>query len=427
MNVLCTRDTRRPRTKATTLAVAASLAAFLAMATLSVEPARAGPDTTATSTATSTRECAGFARGRVLSSTTLLQLSSTEINAEFRQLGLPDSARYGVDAYRVRYCTISASGGMTTASGLFELPQAQRGPLPVLAYEHSTAGAKTDAPSFLLGTENRIVPLFFASDGFAVAAPDYLGLGVSPGRHPYMHADSEASASLDLLRAADMLSHQWGVRLSHNVFVSGMSQGGQAAMVTGQALQRGRGPWRLAALAPMAGPYDMSGAESTAVLDPNRTNPQRASIYLAYIFTAWKHLYHLYSDPHQVFTARYADLVEGLFDGTHSVGEIDAALPAPGDLFRPEILMLIANPTGRYAAALRDNDACHWAPSAPTRLYASHGDRDVVFANAEQCRQQITASGGTAQIVDMGTVDHVGTAITSLPLIRTWFSQLATG
>jgi hypothetical protein len=423
MNSLEAPVPRRSRIKVTGLAVGVSLAAVLGIAALSVPPARAGPATAATAT-NSAAECVGHARGRVLSTTALLRLSSTEITAEFHRLGLTDSARYGVDAYRVRYCTIAVSGAMTTASGLFELPQAQRGPLPVLAYEHSTDSAKTDAPSFLLGTENRIVPFFFASDGFAVAAPDYLGLGTSPGRHPYLHAASEASASLDLLKAVEVVSRERGIRLSHDVFVSGMSQGGQAAMVTGQALQRSRGPWRLAALAPMAGPYDLSGAETTAVLDPNRTNPQRASIYLAYMFTAWKHLYHLYSDPHQVFTAPYADLVEGLFDGLHGVEEIDAALPAPGDLFRPEILALIAQPTGRYAAALRDNDACHWAPSAPTRLYASHGDRDVVFANAEQCRQQIMARGGTAQIVDMGAVDHVGTAITALPLIRAWFTQL---
>jgi hypothetical protein len=97
-----------------------------------------------------------------------------------------------------------------------------------------------------------------------------------------------------------------------------------------------------------------------------------------------------------VFTATYADLVEGLFDGTHGVQEIDDALPAPAELVRSEILTLITHPTGRYAAALRDNDVCHWAPSVRTRLYRSRGDRDVDFANAEQCRRQIIARGGTA-------------------------------
>lgn len=198
-------------------------------------------------------------------------------------------------------------------------------------------------------------------------------------------------------------------------------------MATGQALRRSHGPWRLAALAPMAGPYELSGAEAAAVLDPTRTDPQHASVYMAYLLTAWKHLYHLYSDPRQVFTAPYADLVEDLFDGNHGVTDIDTALPAPAELFRPDILALITNPTGRYAAALRDNDVCRWAPGAPTRLYHSRGDRDVDFANAQQCRRQITARGGTARIVDLGAVDHVGTAITALPLIRTWFAELAAG
>jgi hypothetical protein len=363
----------------------------------------------------------------LLSSTALVQLSSTEVTAELLEVGLAGGARYGIETYRLVYCTVSASGRATTASGLLALPHGTHGRLPLVVYEHSTVAAKTDAPSFLRETEGRLVPFFFASDGFAVVAPDYLGLGTSPGRHPYVHAASEESATLDMMRAADKVSHRQGVRLSRNVFITGFSQGGHATMATGQAVQQGHRPWRLAALAPMAGPYDLSGAEAAAVLDPARTDPQHASVYMAYLLTAWKHLYHLYSDPHQVFTAPYADLVEDLFDGNHGVADIDAALPAPAELFRPNILALITNPTGRYAAALRDNDVCRWAPEAPTRLYHSRGDRDVDFANAEQCRRQIMTRGGTAQLVDMGTVDHVGTAITALPLIRTWFTELATG
>jgi hypothetical protein len=36
----------------------------------------------------------------------------------------------------------------------------------------------------------------------------------------------------------------------------------------------------------------------------------------------------------------------------------------------------------------------------------------------------IAARGGTAEIVDVGAVDHVGTAIASLPLVRVWFTEL---
>lgn len=417
-------DIRHPRSGVVAFAVAGSLAACFGVAALSAQPAMARPSAAA---ASSTAECIRQPRGRVLSSTPLLRLSSGQVAAELGGIGLPGTARYGIQSYRLVYCTVSTSGTATTASGLLVLPQDRRGTLPLVAYEHSTATARTDAPSFLREIEGRDVPFFFASDGFAVAAPDYLGLGTSPGGHPFLQATSEASASLDMLRAAESVSAGHGVRLSHRVFVSGFSQGGHAAMATARALRPLNGPWRLAAAAPMAGPYDLSGAESAAILDPNRTDSQHASVYLAYIFTAWKNLYHLYSDPRQVFTARYAGAIEGLFDGSHGFNEVDAALPAPQDLFRPETLALIGHPTGRYAKALRDNDVCRWAPPAPIRLYVGDGDRDAVPANAEQCRRQIVARGGTARIVDVGAVDHVGTAITSVPLVRTWFSRLATG
>jgi pimeloyl-ACP methyl ester carboxylesterase len=416
-------DAAVPNAQALSTRTAWMLAVLLVLCSavaLSAAPARAGP----VAGATPIDACTRTDGGRALRTTPLTQLSSTELGAELRQIGLPDTARYGIETFRVEYCTVATSGEPTTASGLLALPQAQLDLLPLVVYAHSTAAGKTDAPSFLTETDSRIVPFFFASDGFAVVAPDYLGLGISTGHHPYLHATTEASATLDLLRAADAVSHERGARLSHDVFLTGHSQGGHAAMAAGRALQQSHGPWRMAALAPMSGPLDLSGTESAAVLDPERTDPQHASVYMAYLFTAWKDLYGLYSDPREVFTAPYADIIEGLFDGTHGIQEIDAVLPVPEELFRPETLALIAHPGGRYAVALRDNDVCDWTPSAPVRLYHSRGDRDAVFANAEQCHRQMMAKGGTAQIMDMGPIDHVGTAVTSVPLIRTWFSHL---
>jgi pimeloyl-ACP methyl ester carboxylesterase len=403
------------RARLTTLAVAGAIVAATSAAAQAADTGPAAKD-----------GCTRANHGRALSSTPLKQLDSAAASEDFRRTGFQDAtARYGVSAYRLEYCTVSPTGSPTTASGLLALPRETADKiLPTVLYEHGTTAGKTDVPSFLTGTENSVVPFYFSSAGYAVVAPDYLGLGTSPGRHPYLQAATEASASLDMLRAADAVSRDQAVALSRDVLISGHSQGGQAAMATGQALQRVGGPWRLAALAPMAGPYGLSGAESEALLDPTRTDPQKAAFYASYILTAWKDLYHLYTDPRQIFNEPYAGTVEALFDGTHSVPDIDAALPTPQELFRPRTLALLARPTGNYAAALRANDVCHWSPAVPTRLYAAHGDTDVVFANAEQCRQQITARGGTAQIVDMGTTNHVGTAIASLPLIRTWFNEL---
>jgi hypothetical protein len=62
-------------------------------------------------------------------------------------------------------------------------------------------------------------------------------------------------------------------------------------------------------------------------------------------------------------------------------------------------------------------------PVAPVRLYAAHGDRDVTFAHAERCRDQIAARGAQVELVDLSGTDHIGTAIAGLPLIRDWFQQ----
>jgi hypothetical protein len=364
-------------------------------------------------------------RGRLLATKDLVPLERGEVADALRQSGLGSSARYGVATYRVSYCTVSPAGAPTTASGLLALPRGKLGRLPLVAYGHGTITARTDAPSFLGTQEARLAPLVFAAEGFAVVAPDYLGLGVSPLQHPFVHAATEADASVDLLRAADLAAARHGARVSHDVLVSGHSQGGHAALAIGRELQRDKGPWRLAALAPMAGPYDMSGTLLPAALDPSRTDPAKASVYLAYLLTSWKSLYHLYQDPHEVFAAPYADSVEGLFDGTHGLDMVAAALPdTPEQLFRPEALARMAHPSGRLAAALRDNDVCRWTPTVPTRLYAGRGDRDVASVHAEQCQRQILDRGGVAQIVDVGEVDHIGTAIASLPLIRAWFSDL---
>ncbi len=369
-------------------------------------------------------QCTTHARGRLLSVTELPALSRAEIAAQLAEVGITGGADHGTSRYRLGYCTFGPSGMPTAASGLLALPTQARDPLPVVAYAHGTNAARTDAPSFLGTAEGRLAPVVFAAVGFAVAAPDYVGLGAALDAHPYLHAATEADASADLLHAATAAAAGLNRRLSHDVFVTGHSQGGHAAMAIGDELRHSPA-WRLRALAPMAGPYDMSGTGLPAALDPARTDPAAATVYLAYLFTSWKSVYGLYSDPHEVFAAPYAHTVETLFDGTHDMAAIGRSLPIrPADLFTPETLAQIAAPSGRLAHALRANDVCRSRPAAPVRLYAGRDDRDVTFAHAERCRDQITARGGQVELVDLGGTDHIGTAIAGLPLIRDWFQQL---
>ena len=400
----------------------ALVAAVAITAGLSTTACASAPPTTAAST----DRCTGPDRGQLLSATPTAELSSAQVSQALTSAHLPGTARYGVDEYRILYCTVSPHQAPTVASGLLALPHALPGDLPLVVYEHSTVVATQDTPSFHATGDGLLAPPFFATDGFAVVAPDYLGLGAAPGPHPFMQAASEASATLDLLPAADRAAAGLRVRLSHDVLLSGHSQGGAAAMAAGQALQQDNGLWRLRALAPMAGPYELGAAELPAITDSRAVDPHRASAYLAYLLIEWNKLYHLYSEPGQVFTQPYASTIDALFDGSHEFTEIAGDLPAPQQLFQPAYLALIAHPSGPLEAALATNDVCRWAPRVAVRLFAGRADRDVVFANAQQCRAEIIAHGGDATVADMGDVDHIGTVIAALPTIRTWFAELAT-
>ncbi|MBF6216098.1 hypothetical protein IU487_34435 [Nocardia puris] len=137
------------------------------------------------------------------------------------------------NAYFVSYRTEGPTGAATTATGAVFVPPgtAPDGGWPVVAWAHGTSG---------LGPTCGVTPSAAAGDGwiverllsagYAVATPDYLGLG--PGAettHPYLQSRTEATATIDLVRAAvrsdDSLSSSWAV--------AGVSQGGHAALNAG--------------------------------------------------------------------------------------------------------------------------------------------------------------------------------------------------
>ena len=90
-----------------------------------------------------------------------------------------------------------------------------------------------------LGVVGAAYPILFASLGFAVVAPDYLGMsgwkGDSDTLHPYFVAEPTAIASLDSLRALQhtIVREELSLELdSDKVVVWGASEGGYAALVS---------------------------------------------------------------------------------------------------------------------------------------------------------------------------------------------------
>ncbi|KAA6215353.1 hypothetical protein CP973_30720 [Streptomyces albofaciens JCM 4342] len=351
-------------------------------------------------------------------------MDAKQVAARLEKAGI-DAAqvRYGVRAHRVVYRTRGVDGRPTTASQLFAVPTHGKRDLQVVSWLHGTTVYRGDVASVHGASTDRAAALLFASTGRAVSAPDYLGLGVGPGPHPYGDPKATVTASVDALRAARAFARQDRRTLDRHVLVSGFSQGGPATMMVGRALQQGADPYfRLGALAPVAGPFDLSAFEAAAADD----KVVRSSLYLAYFATAWNRLYGLYDTPGQAFRAPYDQTVEALFDGDHKASEIAAALPTTSkELFTPEFLDTIRNPTGELRQRLNALDTtCDWHPDVPVHLYHATGDKDVAFENARYCQRRLTANGAVNRLTDVGDLDHNGTVRAALPLVVRQFDTV---
>jgi acetyl esterase/lipase len=365
------------------------------------------------------------AESRLVSAKVLKQLSRQEVVDYLTGYGLDTSAVHnGVDLYLLTYRTADVDGRPTTASALAVLPRTRSSSLRTVAWLHGTRVFRADTGS-LSENPDRAASVLFAASGYATVAPDYLGLGTGPGHHPYMTNAPTITATMDALRATRTLAARSGKRLDSRVLVTGFSQGGQASMVVGRALERSK-EFDLAAIAGIAGPYDIRGQELPAALD-GRLNGVSAVMYLGYAITAWNRVYHLYDSPSEAFRAPYDQVAETLFDSDHPEEEVVAALPStPQELFTDEFLAQLANPTGPLARTLAANDtACDWRPSVPVRLYAGTEDRDVVFSNSESCQADLEARGTRdSKVVNVGPADHFTTAMTALPQVLAWFNTL---
>lgn len=359
--------------------------------------------TSGVATAAASTDC----RGALLGSTVVDRIPADKVGEYLRKANLdPSRARFGVIAERIEYRTVTPEGRPTVASGLVVRPDANPAAADLVSWAHGTMLYRGYAASVDPNDSTRSYAALFASAGYLTSAPDYLGLGTGPGAHPYLDVGSETTASLDALRATKQLAARERVRTTDRVLATGFSQGGPAAMALGRALSHGADRHlKLAALAPISGPYGLSGLVSKALSG----EVDNASAYIAYFTVAWNRLHHLYDSPAEAF--RDPSIVE-LFDGNHPDYEVFPKLPASvGELLTPQFIEKLKHPTGALRRAFQVADGtCDWRPGVPVHLFAANGDHTVPISNSGTCAGQLREHHAAAEVVDVGAVDHLPSA-----------------
>jgi hypothetical protein len=333
-------------------------------------------------------------------------------------------AQNGVTMLKIIYNTTDPQGEPTIASGAIFIPIVNNCSFPIGVYCHGTIYLKEDVPSRNNG--EALVGKYLGAFGYIGVLPDYLGLGDSPGLHPYMHAATEASATIDLMRATLEYCAENGIEFNDQVFLTGYSQGGHAAVATLKEIETNLSEeFNVVACAGGSGPYDMSGIQGSTVAEDI---PYESPEYLPYIIFSYQLVYgNLFNAPADFLMTPYDETLPPLFDGLTPGGMIAAAMPnIPNQIIVPaELEAFNTDPNHPMKLALQDNDLYDWAPQTPLRLYYCTGDLQVFHENA-LFAQTTMESNGAADVtaINMGTGNHGACAAPTLFDALAWFDTL---
>ncbi len=339
-------------------------------------------------------------RGTVIKAVPLTTVTPSEIMLTL-QASLDETAyslvdlftykKHSVTAVKVIYQTIDATGSPTVASGVVFIPAVEEAKqVPLFMYLHGTLTRDIDAPSYLKGIET-VIGWIMAMDGYIAVLPDYLGLGDGPGVHPYHHSASEASASVDMLKAAVAVCADPLVctdplvcaKPDGNLYMSGYSQGGHAALATQNVLQNNPLPGiTLRKTVAGSGAYSLSQVQKSYLFDhPVYPSPS----FLPYMLMSFQEAYgNLYGNLGQVFVSPYNLHIPDLFNGLYTTDQINIQLPPEWKtMFVPKYLWNIQyNYFHPVNSALRKNDVIGWKPKSDLHLYYCTCDELVANENS---------------------------------------------
>jgi hypothetical protein len=335
--------------------------------------------------------------------------TKTQVDSILRSVGLPGgifTTNYGVKTYKVIYNTYDADSVPTTASGLMVVPQGTPCKRPLFSYQHNNIIRKQDAPSFY--RNEWFVGLAAASIGFVTVLPDYLGLGSGPGFHPYLHLQTEATAVIDMIRAAKEVVDTTGASVNKKLFLGGLSEGAYASLAAHQYIQTYLdSSMHVTATGAISGYYDMSGTMVNMMLsDSNYVDPS----YLPYLLTGYNSVYHFYNQDSDIYVHPYDSILPPLFNGQNRNYQINAYMPSvPKHILRQDQIDSLQNDSTNFIRMLlKKNDAYNWSPTSPIKLFYCPSDAEVPYQNSIAAYTHFAQNGSTmVDTLNVGsTLDH---------------------
>lgn len=311
---------------------------------------------------------------------------------------------YGYKAFKIPYTTTDEEGNEVKASGLFVIPTGLPAAvkslgLSMVSDDHGTIFSNAEAPSVIAdstGAPDGSSIILTSLGGFATLQPDYIGFGDSHDHyHPFILKDSLANATVDFIKTVKTFASDNNITLNNQLFVTGYSEGGYAAMATLKKIEEESTDLTVTMAAPMAGPYALKSMADGVLSQSKLGVPSFiANVGYAYAKANDKALNSIINEP-------YASKLPTLFNGDLNRTQIDPQLTQDtiGDrgLFLSNfVLDYFINNTNWFKEAVIANDLHTWAPQTTVKLVHCQGDDVIPYAISQLTATTMTDMGASS-------------------------------
>lgn len=304
----------------------------------------------------------------------------------------PDSiARYPVDYYVLTYAT-TYQGAPIRSQALLLLP-CGAAEVNLVGYLHGAIfpenflGANQKTPSLYRGAasnweEVRYCGIPFATAGYCVAMPDYIGYGLTSNEeHPFVYYPELFIPNIDALLATKQYFEQQGMVYNGNLFLSGWSEGAGAALSAHQYIERNYADqFQLKGTTALAGPYNFVGFIEEVLRAPDKH-------FLAAGLYSWA----AYSLNKFSGLKRPCDQLF-LLPVYDQFTAFNILTSKPGEIFRPYFSENLLNGNDDLFRAIIVKNSFHtgWTPKAPIYLHHGTDDNVVPFFNSQDAFDQLS-------------------------------------
>lgn len=310
-------------------------------------------------------------------------------------------APHGSHAFTIRYGSVGVDGRPDRVTGVLVVPDgtAPRDGWPVVAWAHGTTGIEDRCAPSIAAPFAPIRPLAaLIARGFVVVATDYTGL-CTPGAHPFLVGDAAARAVLDSVRAARAFrpAHA-GVRFA----VWGESQGGHAALFTGQMARAYAPELKLVGVAAAAPPTDLT-ANLTGGADPTAR-----AVLTAFTAASWSQIYH--APLAKIANPVGRDLIHRLAGNCTLGGGMKIATMIGIVRLRRQLRGVNLAAVEPWAGLLKRNSAGGAPPGAPLLIAQGGADRIVAPDVTKSFARALCSRGAGVRWLPVDGGDHMSIA-----------------